>query len=203
MRPVPEIRDLDTQNYCATWQAMQAYTQSRNTQSPDQLWIVEHPPVFTLGLNAKAEHLLDTQHIPVVQSDRGGQVTYHGPGQLVIYTLLDIERLRINIRQLVSLLENAMISTLAQYGVRANAKAEAPGVYVADKKIGSIGLRVKHGRCYHGLGLNNDMDLSPFRRINPCGFQGLEMTQLADLGVHIQTNELAIPVIHAITETLA
>lgn len=198
-----EIHILGIQNYDTIWQAMQAYTQNRNAQSPDQLWIVEHPPVFTLGLNAKAEHLLDTQHIPVVQSDRGGQVTYHGPGQLVIYTLLDIERLQINIRQLVSLLENAMISTLAQYGIRANAKAEAPGVYVADKKIGSIGLRVKQGRCYHGLSLNNDMDLSPFRRINPCGFQGLEMTQLADLGVHIQTNELAIPVIHAITENLA
>lgn len=198
-----EIQALGIQDYDTTWQAMQAYTQNRNTQSPDQIWIAEHFPVFTLGLNAKTEHLLDTQHIPVVQSDRGGQVTYHGPGQLVIYTLLDIERLQINIRQLVSLLENAMISALAQYGIRANAKAEAPGVYVADKKIGSIGLRVKHGLCYHGLSLNNDMDLSPFTRINPCGFQGLEMTQLADLGVHIQTNELAIPIVHAITETLS
>lgn len=198
-----EILNLGNQEYTNTLQAMQAYTHARNAVSADKIWIVEHPAVFTLGLNAKTEHLLDTQYIPVVKSDRGGQVTYHGSGQLVIYTLLDIERLQMNVRQLVTLLENAMISTLAQYGIRAYAKAAAPGVYVLDKKIGSIGLRIKQGRCYHGLSLNNAMDLSPFTRINPCGFQGLEMTQLADWGVHIQNNELAIPIIHAITENLS
>jgi lipoyl(octanoyl) transferase len=194
--------DLGRQDYHKTWQAMQAYTQARDSQSPDQLWLVEHPPVFTLGLNGKREHLLNVADIPVVQSDRGGQVTYHGPGQLVIYTLLDIARLHLNARQLVSLLETALLTTLAQYGLQANAKAEAPGVYVGEKKIGSIGLRIKRGCCYHGLSLNNAMDLSPFSRINPCGYSGLEVTQLADLGVHIHTHELAIPVLHAITETL-
>ncbi|MFI3137763.1 MAG: lipoyl(octanoyl) transferase LipB [Methylococcaceae bacterium] len=182
---------------------MQDYTQTRDAQSPDQLWIVEHPPVYSLGLAIKREHLLNTRDIPVVQSDRGGQVTYHGPGQLVVYTLLDIQRLQLNVRQLVSVLENAMLQTLAQYGIRATAKPDAPGVYVADKKIGSIGLRVKKGCCYHGLSLNNAMDLSPFNGINTCGFSDLEVTQLANLGVHIQTHELAIPIIHAITETLS
>jgi lipoyl(octanoyl) transferase len=197
-----QLCDLGRQDYHKTWQAMQAYTQARDSQSPDQLWLVEHPPVFTLGLNGKREHLLNVADIPVVQSDRGGQVTYHGPGQLVIYTLLDIARLHLNVRQLVSLLETAMLTTLAQYGLHAIAKAEAPGVYIAHKKIGSIGLRVKQGCCYHGLSLNNAMDLSPFSRINPCGYSGLEVTQLADLGVNIHTHELAIPVLHAITETL-
>ncbi|NOT84106.1 MAG: lipoyl(octanoyl) transferase LipB [Methylococcaceae bacterium] len=197
------IRNLGQQDYLDTWQAMQAYTQARNDQSPDQLWIVEHPPVYTLGLNAKREHLLNIKDIPVVQSDRGGQVTYHGPGQLVVYTLLDIQRLHLNVRELVSLLETAMLTALAQYGLGAIAKPEAPGVYIAEKKIGSIGLRIKQGRCYHGLSLNNAMDLSPFQRINTCGFRDLEVTQLADLGVHIQTHELAIPILHAITEKLS
>ncbi|MEQ1635537.1 MAG: lipoyl(octanoyl) transferase LipB [Methylococcales bacterium] len=197
------IQDLGKQDYSATWHAMQDYTQQRNNQSPDQLWIVEHPPVYTLGLSAQREHLLDVQQIPVVQTDRGGQVTYHGPGQLVVYCLLDIQRLNLNVRQLVTLLETAMLTTLAQYGLYGTAKPEAPGVYIAGKKIGSIGLRVKQGRCYHGLSLNNAMDLSPFNHINPCGFPGLEVTQLADLGVHIKTYELAIPIIHAITEKLS
>lgn len=198
-----DIKNSGFQDYLTTWQAMQEYTQTRTGQSPDQIWIVEHPPVFTLGLNTKQQHLLDVREIPVVQSDRGGQVTYHGPGQLVVYTLLDIQRLKLNIRQLVTLLESAMINTLAQYGIRAIAKPDAPGVYIGNKKIGSLGLRVKRGRCYHGLSLNNDMDLSPFNRINPCGIQGLEVTQLADLGVHIKTDELVIPIIHAITEAIS
>ena len=197
------IKNLGIQEYRDTLQAMQDYTQTRDAQSPDQLWIVEHPPVYSLGLAIKREHLLNTRDIPVVQSDRGGQVTYHGPGQLVVYTLLDIQRLQLNVRQLVSILENAMLQTLAQYGIRATATPDAPGVYVADKKIGSIGLRVKKGCCYHGLSLNNAMDLSPFNGINTCGFSDLEVTQLANLGVHIQTHELAIPIIHAITETLS
>lgn len=197
------IRDLGLQDYEATWRAMQDFTQIRTVDTPDQLWIVEHPPVYTLGLNGKREHLLNVRAIQVVQTDRGGQVTYHGPGQLVVYPLLELQRHRLNIRQLVSLLEQAMLSTLAQYGIKAYAKPEAPGVYVAERKIGSIGLRVKRGCCYHGLSLNNAMDLSPFKGINPCGFQNLEVTQLADLGVNIHTCELAIPVIYAITEALS
>jgi len=145
-----QITDLGLQDYPSTWQAMQTYTQARDAQTPDQLWLVQHPPVYTLGLNGKREHLLNINaDIPVIQSDRGGQVTYHGPGQVVVYTLLDIKRLDINIRQLVTLLENAMISTLADYGIDAIARADAPGVYVDGKKIGSIGLRIKNHCSYH------------------------------------------------------
>ncbi len=196
------IRDLGQQDYLTTWQAMQDFTQVRSDANPDQIWIVEHPAVYTLGLNGKAEHLLNTGSIPVVQTDRGGQVTYHGPGQLVVYTLLELQRHQLNVRQLVSLLEQAMINTLAQYGIRAYARAEAPGVYVNEKKIGSVGLRVKRGCCYHGLSLNNAMDLRPFDGINTCGFSNLAVTQLADLGVNIHTHELALPIIYAIKEAL-
>lgn len=196
------IRNLGLQAYQETWQAMQAYTLTRDDTSPDELWVVEHPPVYTLGLNGKREHLLNVQNIPVVQSDRGGQVTYHGPGQLVIYTLLDLKRLGWNIRQLVETLEQSMISALAQYGLKTYAKREAPGVYWQEQKMGSVGLRVKRGCCYHGLSLNNKMDLSPFKGINPCGFANLEVTQLSDLQVNIETYELAIPVLHAIYEHL-
>ena len=200
--PALIIRDLGQQDYLTTWQAMQDFTQVRSDANPDQIWIVEHPAVYTLGLNGKAEHLLNTGSIPVVQTDRGGQVTYHGPGQLVVYTLLELQRHQLNVRQLVSLLEQAMINTLAQYGIRAYARAEAPGVYVNEKKIGSVGLRVKRGCCYHGLSLNNAMDLRPFDGINTCGFSNLAVTQLADLGVNIHTHELALPIIYAIKEAL-
>ncbi|WP_019866263.1 lipoyl(octanoyl) transferase LipB [Methylovulum miyakonense] len=198
----PTLRYLNQQPYTDTWQAMQEFTVQRNADTPDEFWIVEHPPVYTLGLSGKREHLLNTADIPVVHSDRGGQVTYHGPGQLVIYTLLDIKRLQINIRELVSLLENAMIATLADVGITANAKADAPGVYVQGKKIGSIGLRIKNHCSYHGLSLNNAMDLRPFSHINPCGYSGLQMTQLADCGVAIDTNDLAALVIEHITAAL-
>jgi len=178
---------------------MQAYTQARQPKTPDQLWIVEHPPVYTLGLNGKREHLLSvSEDIPVIQSDRGGQVTYHGPGQVMVYTLLDIKRLNFNIRQLVTLLETAMIDVLAGYDIRAIARADAPGVYVAGKKIGSIGLRIKNHCSYHGLSLNNNMDLSPFDAINPCGYSGLKVTQLADLGVTVNNAELADTLVQAI-----
>jgi len=178
---------------------MQAFTAARQAETPDQLWIVEHPPVYTLGLNGKREHLLaiDPQ-IPVIRSDRGGQVTYHGPGQVLVYVLLDIRRLGINIRQLVSFLEQAMIAVLAGLGIAAAARAEAPGVYVDGAKIGSIGLRIKNHCCYHGLSLNNRMDLSPFAAINPCGYQGLKVTQLADLGVHLSDVELSDALAQAI-----
>jgi lipoyl(octanoyl) transferase len=196
------IRNLGVQDYETTWQNMQRFTQERNTESADELWTVEHFPVYTLGLNGKREHLLDTGSIPVINTDRGGQVTYHGPGQLVIYTLLDISRLKINIRQLVTILEQAMISTLAKYGVIAVSRTDAPGVYVNDKKIGSIGLRIKKNYSYHGLSLNNDMDLRPFDHINTCGYSNLKVTQLTDLGVTVSTNHLANSVIQAITAAL-
>lgn len=201
--PPPLIRTLGLQDYGETLQAMQSFTQQREPNTADELWIVEHPPVYTLGLNAKPEHLLNVGAIPVVNADRGGQVTYHGPGQVVIYTLIDIQRLNLNVRQLVSILETAMINTLAQYGIRAVARPDAPGVYIGAQKIGSVGLRIKRGCCYHGLSLNNAMDLSPFNYINTCGYADLEVTQLANQGVQIKNHELAIPLVHALTETLS
>ena len=196
------IRNLGLQDYDTTWQEMQRLTQERNTDTADELWIVEHFPVYTLGLNGKREHLLNTGNIPVINSDRGGQVTYHGPGQLVIYALLDIKRLNLGVRQLVTILEQAMISALAQLGIIAVSRADAPGVYVNDKKIGSIGLRIKRNCSYHGLSLNNDMELSPFDHINTCGYSELKVTQLSDLDVTISTNQLASSVIQAITTAL-
>lgn len=196
------IHDLGLQDYQTVWQAMQDFTLQRNADTPDELWIVEHPAVYTLGLSGKREHLLNIGDIPVIQSDRGGQVTYHARGQVIIYTLLDIKRLNINIRQLVSLLEQAMIDTLAHYGIVAIAKAEAPGVYVQGKKIGSIGIRIKNNCSYHGLSFNNEMDLTPFNFINPCGYKDLKVTQLSDLGVHIHTNALASLMSQAIITAL-
>ncbi len=196
------IKNLGFQDYLPTWQAMQDFTLSRDQNTRDEIWQVEHSPVFTLGLNGRKEHLLNTKDIPVIETDRGGQVTYHGPGQLVLYILLDIKRLQKSPRQLVSILENAMIVTLAQYGIQAAAKKEAPGVYVNEKKIGAVGLRIKKGCCYHGLSLNNAMDLSPFKAINPCGYSGLEVTQLRDYSVNIDTQELALPVITQLTKML-
>jgi lipoyl(octanoyl) transferase len=193
------IRNLGLQDYESVWHNMQQFTQNRSHETPDEIWIVEHFPVYTLGLNGKHEHLLNTGNIPVINTDRGGQVTYHGPGQLVIYTLLDIKRLKINSRELVTLLEQAMIRTLAQHGIIAFSKADAPGVYVDGKKIGSIGLRIKKNCSYHGLSLNNDMDLSPFDHINTCGYSDLKVTQLSDLGVTISSHQLASSVIQAIT----
>jgi lipoyl(octanoyl) transferase len=190
------------QDYETVWRDMQRFTEERNADTLDELWIVEHFAVYTLGLNGKREHVLNTGNIPVINSDRGGQVTYHGPGQLVIYTLLDIKRLNLGVRQLVTILEQAMISTLAGHGVIAVSRADAPGVYVNDKKIGSIGLRIKKNCSYHGLSLNNDMDLRPFDNINTCGYSDLKVTQLSGLGVTVSTNQLASSVIQAITTAL-
>ena len=197
------IRNLGLQDYDTTWRAMQRFTQERNTFANDEIWIVEHPPVYTLGLNGKPEHLLNIGNIPVINSDRGGQVTYHGPGQVIIYVLLDIKRLNLGVRQLVTLLEQAMIGVLFQHDIVAVAKLDAPGVYVNDKKIGSIGLRIKKNCSYHGLSLNNDMDLRPFDDINTCGYSDLKVTQLSDLGVTISTKQLASSVIQAITSALS
>lgn len=170
---------------------MQQFTQNRTLRTEDEIWLVEHFPVFTLGLNGRREHLLNVGNIPVVQTDRGGQVTYHGQGQAIVYVLLDLKRLNLNSQQIVSLLENAMIQTLADFEISAIAKADARGVYVENKKIGSIGLRIKKNGCYHGLSLNNNMDLTPFKLINPCGYTNLEMTQVADFDVTIETSTLA------------
>lgn len=196
------IRELGLQPYEAIWRDMQQFTQERTEETPDEIWILEHLPIYTLGLNGKQEHLLGSGNIPVIKSDRGGQVTYHGPGQLIIYTLLDIKRLKLGIRQLVTLLEQSMVMALAEFGITAIAKPEAPGVYVDNKKIGSIGIRIKKNASYHGISLNNNMDLTPFDHINTCGFRDLQVTQLADFGVSVSTAELAIPVVQAINSAI-
>ena len=179
--PRLHLRSLSgLQDYPATWAAMRAFTDARDATTPDELWLLEHAPVFTLGQAGRPEHLLAPGAIPVIQTDRGGQVTYHGPGQLVAYLLLDLRRAGIGVKRLVDLLEQAVIDLLAGYGVQAERRAGAPGVYVADAKIASLGLRVRNGCGYHGLALNVDMDLEPFGRINPCGYAGLTVTQLVE-----------------------
>lgn len=175
------IRQLNTMDYSEVWQAMKTFTDNRDNSTPDELWLVEHPPVFTQGQAGKAEHLLVPGDIEVIKADRGGQVTYHGPGQLVVYVLINLRRKKIGIRQLVTLIENSIVSTLTDYDITAYPKADAPGVYVDEKKIASLGLRVRKGCSFHGLAMNVNMDLSPFLRINPCGYAGLEMVQTADL----------------------
>jgi len=161
---------------------MQAFTDERNADTPDEIWFLEHPPVFTLGMSGKREHLLAPGDIPVVQIDRGGQVTYHGPGQLVVYPLIDLRRAGFGIRDFVTALERAVIDYAAEFGVQAECRRNAPGVYVDGRKLASVGIRVRRGAAYHGLALNVNLDLEPFRRINPCGYAGLEMTQLSILG---------------------
>ena len=161
---------------------MQRLVDQRGPGTPDEIWFLEHPPVFTLGMNARPEHLLATGDIPVVQIDRGGQVTYHGPGQLVVYPLLDLNRARLGVRALVEGIERAIVATVAEWGIEALGRRDAPGVYVGPRKLASVGLRIRRGFCYHGLALNVAMDLEPFRRINPCGYSGLEMTQVSELG---------------------
>lgn len=175
------IRNLGRRDYEATWQAMHEFTDQRGSETTDEVWLVEHNPVFTQGQAGKAEHLLDTGDIPVVQSDRGGQVTYHGPGQQVAYILIDLRRIKLGVRDLVTHIENTVINTLSRFGFESNARPDAPGVYVDGKKICSLGLRIRRGCSFHGLALNINMDLAPFLRINPCGYQGMEMTQLATM----------------------
>lgn len=175
------IHDLGLREYQDVWHAMSEFTSQRDPDTPDELWLVEHPPVFTQGQAGKAEHLLLPGEIPVIQSDRGGQVTYHGPGQLVAYPLLNLRRLNFGVRDLVSALEQVLVAVLASYNIEAYAKADAPGVYVQERKIASLGLRVRRGCSFHGLALNVAMDLEPFQRINPCGYSGLKMTQMKQL----------------------
>lgn len=179
------VRDLGRADYPSSWHAMQSFTAQREAGSQDEIWLVEHEPVFTQGQAGKAEHLLMPGNIPVVQADRGGQVTYHGPGQLVAYVLLDLKRLGGDVRRLVSALEDSVVELLADYDISAAPRPDAPGVYVGERKICSLGLRIKRGFSYHGLALNLDMDLEPFGRINPCGYQGMQMTQMADFGVAV------------------
>ncbi len=176
------VRHLGRQDYESVWHAMRRYTDNRDCETADEIWVVEHPPVFTQGQAGKAEHVLAPGDIPVIQVDRGGQVTYHGPGQLVVYPLLDIKRLKIGVRQLVNTIERSIVDMLKGYGVEAYPKADAPGVYVNEAKVASLGLRIRKGCSFHGLALNVNMDMEPFHRINPCGYAGLQMAQCCDLG---------------------
>ncbi|MCH8930299.1 MAG: lipoyl(octanoyl) transferase LipB [Proteobacteria bacterium] len=176
------IKRLGLVEYEPTWHDMQAFTDRRDAQTADEIWLLQHPPVYTLGLNGSPEHLLAPADIPVINIDRGGQVTYHGPGQLVVYPMIDLRRQSLGVRELVSALEQSVIDLAANHGIDAQARADAPGVYVAGRKLASLGLRIRRGCSYHGLAFNIDMDLEPFSRINPCGFEDLEVTQLKDLG---------------------
>lgn len=181
MQPTLIVRNLGIQDYQHVWHNMQAFTDNRTADTPDEIWLVQHPSVFTQGQAGKLEHLLQRTEIPVVQSDRGGQITYHGLGQQIMYVLIDIKRHEnLNVRQLVTALEQSVVKTLADYGIEGYPKPDAPGVYIDGKKICSLGLRIRHGRSFHGLAFNINMDLTPFHQINPCGYAGLEMCQLAD-----------------------
>ncbi|MBS3744932.1 MAG: lipoyl(octanoyl) transferase LipB [Wenzhouxiangellaceae bacterium] len=179
--PTLRVRELGLRPYPDTWSAMRTFTDDRGPETPDELWLLEHPPVYTQGLAGKPEHVLDPGDIPVIQTDRGGQVTYHGPGQLVAYPLLDLERLGLGIRNLVALLEGVTIDVLAGFGLQGQRREGTPGVFVGDAKIASIGMKVRRGCTFHGLAFNVGLDLAPFQRINPCGFAGQPMTRLADL----------------------
>ena len=186
-----KTRFLGRRDYVPLWREMQAFTDERDASTPDEIWFCEHPPVFTLGLNASKEHLLAPGDIPVVQIDRGGQVTFHGPGQLMVYPLIDIRRANIGVRKLVTALEQSVVNLAADYKVEAAARADAPGVYVGDDKLASVGLRIRRGSSFHGMALNVDVDLEPFTRINPCGYAELEMTDLHRLNINLQLEETA------------
>ncbi len=201
------LRWLGSRDYLATWRAMRTFTESRTPASEDEIWLLEHPPVYTVGVRGRSRNGGKSQPaemhaIPLIQTDRGGLITYHGHGQLIVYTLIDLARRGMNVRDLVSALENATIALLRQYGIRAEARRDAPGVYVDGAKIASLGLRVRKSRSYHGLSLNVNLDLAPFRLIDPCGFRGLAVTRLADLGVPVQVHEVAVPLLGCLLEQL-
>ncbi|MFC1507702.1 lipoyl(octanoyl) transferase LipB [Pseudomonadota bacterium] len=196
------IRNLGRRDYEKTWQAMHEFTDQRSPDTTDEVWLVEHNPVFTQGQAGKAEHLLYTGDIPVVQSDRGGQVTYHGPGQQVAYILIDLRRIKLGVRELVTHIENTVMNTLSHFGVESNARPDAPGVYVDGKKICSLGLRIRRGCSFHGLALNINMDLTPFLRINPCGYAGMEMTQLSLLNGPSELLEVQPVLVEELTKLL-
>jgi lipoyl(octanoyl) transferase len=205
MTTIPDkliVRNLGIQEYEPVWREMQNFTAERDANTADEFWILEHPPVFTMGLNGKDKHLLNTADIPVINIDRGGQVTYHGPGQLVLYTLLDLERLKIGVKELVAIIETAIINTLKQYGIQAQSKENAPGVYVEGAKIAALGLRIKKNKSYHGLSLNVDMNLTPFQFINPCGYENLAVTQLKTLLPQIDLNSVNMNLITHLSQLL-
>ena len=202
-QPAPVIRHLGLVEFQPACAAMRQFTASRQHHTPDELWVLQHPPVFTAGLATRPQHLPRDAGIPLERTDRGGQITYHGPGQVVIYTLLDLARRNLKIRALVRLLEQAVIDTLAQYNVSAQAKSSAPGVYVNGAKIAALGLRVRRGGCYHGVALNVDMDLAPFLAIDPCGYPGLAVTQARDLGIKASADELGDGLTAKLTQLLA
>ena len=189
------VRTLGLSDYQTTWQAMKDFTYTRTPETCDEIWLLQHPPVFTQGIAGKPEHLLCDHGIPLIKTDRGGQITYHGPGQIIAYLLLDIHRLKLGVRELVGSMENAVIDLLKTYHIKAMGRSEAPGVYVDNAKIAALGLKIKKKYCYHGIALNVDMDLTPFSYINPCGYQGLQVTQTKDLGItdglEILSNKLA------------
>jgi lipoyl(octanoyl) transferase len=190
------------QDYDATWEAMKQYTDTRDKNSPDEIWLLQHPPVYTQGQNGKPEHILNPGDIPVIQADRGGQVTYHGPGQLVAYVLIDLDRRQLGVRTLVTHIENAIIATLADYGVNAANRLDAPGVYIDSAKIASIGLRVRRGCSYHGLAFNLDMDMEPFSRINPCGLTGIRMIQLREFIGSVNIDEVTTRLVNHLQHIL-
>ena len=187
---IPHVKSLGLVEYQPVWDAMKKFTAERTPETRDEIWLVQHPPVYTQGLAGKPEHLLHSTNIPVVKIDRGGQITYHGPGQIVAYMLLDMRRWKISVRALVRLMEQAVIDLLGEYGVAAQGRVDAPGVYVDGAKIAALGLKIKNGCCYHGLSFNVDMDLAPFANINPCGYAGLRVTQACELGITVSINEL-------------
>lgn len=202
------IRDLGVTDFAATCEAMQRFTAERTADTPDELWLTQHPPVYTLGLNRRQVRPAQRADIPTILTDRGGKMTYHGPGQMIIYLLLDLKRRDLNIRSLVTLIENAVVSLLAEYSIHAYAKKDAPGVYIkpdrgVEAKIASLGLRVKNHCCYHGLSLNVDMDLTPFSAIDPCGYAGLAVTQTKDLGIDETPQQLSIKLLQRLENALA
>ena len=185
------VRHLGLQDYKTTWQQMQQFSLNRDNTTEDEIWLLQHPPVFTLGLNGKQDHVLDAGSIPLVETDRGGQVTYHGPGQLIAYILFDLKRRKSGVRQIVSRMEQSVIDYLAAKNIKSETRKKAPGVYVNNEKIAALGLRVKKGCCYHGLSLNVNMDLAPFKQINPCGYPGLKVTSMSKLGVDDTLQQVA------------
>lgn len=203
MKFAPIVRRLGREPYEPVFRAMQAFTDGRDDATPDEIWLLEHEPVFTLGMNADPAHVIAPGEIPVVRVDRGGQVTYHGPGQLVIYPLLDLKRAGLGVRDLVTALERTVVHYVSRYGISADTRPKAPGVYVGDQKLASVGIRVRRGASYHGLSLNVRMDLQPFQRINPCGYEGLAVTQLATLGAPGELSRVADEIVPDLLEMLS
>ena len=197
------IVHLGRQDYLTTWEQMKLFSSTRDENTEDELWVVEHQSVFTEGISSKPEHLLSNSNIAVIKTDRGGQITYHAPGQLIVYCLIDIKRLGIGVRKMVNLIEHSIIKLLSNYNIKAQTKKAAPGVYVDGAKIAALGLKVKHGRTYHGLSLNVDMSLRPFAQINPCGYQGLKVTQMCDLTDNITIQNIADELTQILTNNVA